>query len=81
MGNRLSAVSLKACRLAPDRVRDNTRLESFCGVLPNHQLTSRLVLKRSSPALQGISCIEGMRGDCDTGGCVAPASRSDESQS
>ena len=45
MGNRLSAVNLKACRLFPDRVRESTRLESFCSVLRNHEPTSRSVSK------------------------------------
>jgi hypothetical protein len=45
MGVRLSAVSLKARGLLPGLVWDNTRLESFCCVLQNHGLTSRLVSK------------------------------------
>ena len=43
MGIRLSAVSLKARGLLPDLGWDKTRLESFCCVLENHELTSRLV--------------------------------------
>ena len=43
MGIRFSAVSLKACGLLPDLGWDNTRLESFCCVLENHEMTSRLV--------------------------------------
>ena len=49
MGIRLSAVSLKARGLLPDLVWDNTRLESFCCVPENHELTSRLVSSAGSP--------------------------------
>jgi hypothetical protein len=60
MGNRLSAVSLKAYGLLPDRVRDSNREESFCRVLRNHELTSRLVSEcRALPYYTVISCIEG----------------------
>jgi hypothetical protein len=45
MGNRVSAVNLKACRLFPGRVRESTPLESFRSVLRSHEPTSRSVFK------------------------------------